>query len=76
MQRKFATPAALQEDGVTYDIGSPTVSALLENAKWDYVVMNDHTQSPAREETSRTIPTNDSRCYSGLYSHGCLSKAC
>ncbi|CAJ1962068.1 unnamed protein product [Cylindrotheca closterium] len=55
MRNKFATPAALKPDG-TYDIGSPTVEALLsssppdaEESKWDYVIINDHTQAPVRE---------------------------
>jgi hypothetical protein len=50
MQEKFATPNAKKADG-TYDVGSPTVVDLLapEN-KWDYVVINDHTQAPVRIE--------------------------
>jgi len=60
MRNKFATPAALKPDG-TYDIGSPTVEALLSSssensnnttsaaAAWDYVIINDHTQAPVRE---------------------------
>ncbi|KAL3934449.1 MAG: hypothetical protein SGBAC_009838 [Bacillariaceae sp.] len=55
MLNKFATPAALKPDG-TYDIGSPTVEAIFaspEERKWDVVVINDHTQTPARE-TNKT----------------------
>ncbi len=50
MANKFATPNALLPNG-TYDIGSPTVQDLLQSNDWDYVIMNDHTQSPARQET-------------------------
>lgn len=34
------------------DIGAPTVSALLGDTTWDVVVLNDHTQGPARETTA------------------------
>lgn len=47
MQDRFQSPAALLPDGVTFDIGSPSVSSLL-SSDWDFVVMNDHTQSPVR----------------------------
>lgn len=47
MQFKFATPSALRYDG-TYDIGSPTVESLLTSNKWDFVIINDHTQNPVR----------------------------
>lgn len=51
MQETFSTPNALLDDG-TYDIGSPTVSILLApERQWDYVIMNDQTQSPARDVT-------------------------
>jgi hypothetical protein len=48
MQEKFHTPAAMRSDG-TYDIGAPTVEDLLRQ-QWDFVVINDHTQAPARDE--------------------------
>jgi hypothetical protein len=51
ISEKFQTPAAAmkQSDGTTtYDIGSPTVAALL-NKNWDYIILKDHTQSPARD---------------------------
>ncbi|KAL3806889.1 hypothetical protein ACHAXA_009584 [Cyclostephanos tholiformis] len=78
MDRKFATPNAatrkMVDDGeggrrevVVYDVGEPTVLALLdrniddvddgsaggigrcaEGGRWNYVVMNDHSQGPAR----------------------------
>jgi len=46
MTRKFRTPPAKRLDG-TYDTGAPTVVDLLR-PKWDFVVLNDHTQAPAR----------------------------
>jgi hypothetical protein len=50
MDVKFASPQALRGDG-TYDIGAATPLALLEERTWNYVVMNDQTQHPAREDT-------------------------
>mmetsp|Transcript_27686 Transcript_27686/g.51953 ORF Transcript_27686/g.51953 Transcript_27686/m.51953 type:complete len:501 (+) Transcript_27686:154-1656(+) len=32
------------------DIGTPTVADLLQERQWDFVVINDHTQSPVRPE--------------------------
>ena len=49
MDDKFDTPNALLSDG-TYDIGAPNVTWLLQERDWDFVVINDHTQAPAREE--------------------------
>ena len=46
MTRKFRTPPAKRLDG-TYDTGAPTVADLLRH-KWDFVILNDHTQAPAR----------------------------
>ena len=37
----------------TYDIGAPTVTALLDNDQWDFLVLNDFTQGPARVKTRR-----------------------
>jgi len=48
MQEKFHSPNALRADG-TYDIGSPTVTSLLMEQAWDFLVMNDYTQQPARK---------------------------
>lgn len=48
MEEKFNTSNALLEDG-TYDIGAPTVTDLLQEKEWDYVVINDHTQGPVRD---------------------------
>lgn len=48
MEEKFATPSAKLPDG-TFDIGSPNVKDLLTERAWDYIVINDHTQAPARE---------------------------
>ena len=51
MTTSFATPPArLLADG-TYDVGSPMVSTLLEERAWDYVVLQDYTQGPARENS-------------------------
>ena len=59
MVQKFATKAALiDEENVdsknsqNYDIGSKTVDEMLSSRKgWDFLVLNDHTQSPARQDT-------------------------
>eukprot|EP00957_Ditylum_brightwellii_P171565 13061583-Ditylum_brightwellii.AAC.1 len=56
MQKTFRTPNAIlqtnsgsnKEEDPTYDIGAPTVDALLSK-QWDFVVMNDFTQAPARQ---------------------------
>ena len=45
----FELPANRREDG-TCDSGAPTVQALL-SVPWDFVVMNDFTQGPARAES-------------------------
>ena len=55
MSVKFATENALRYDG-THDVGSPSVESLLcgdgvDGKRWDFVVMNDHTQCPARVAT-------------------------
>uniref|UniRef100_A0A7S2HM73 Uncharacterized protein n=1 Tax=Helicotheca tamesis TaxID=374047 RepID=A0A7S2HM73_9STRA len=52
MQRTFSTPNAFMGDDETekYDIGAPTVEALLSNP-WNFVVINDYTQSPARKSS-------------------------
>lgn len=54
MAKKFATPNALRPDG-SYDIGQPTVKDLILQASdtWDFLIMNDHTQSPVREESRK-----------------------
>ena len=48
----FATHNALMDNG-EYDVGSPTVQYLLQEKqiKWDVIVMNEHTQGPARQST-------------------------
>ena len=46
---KFSTPGARRADG-SFDIGKPTVAALLAEPA-DFVVMNDYTQQPARAST-------------------------
>jgi len=56
MEEKFHTLNAKRPDG-SYDVGSPTIQSLLQNT-WDYVIMNDYTQQPARIPTrQKTIQT-------------------
>lgn len=51
MSVKFQTANALRPDG-TYDIGADSVTSLIQQQKgWDFVVINDHTQHPARSDT-------------------------
>jgi hypothetical protein len=66
MGEKFATDAAKREDG-SYDIGAPTIQALLEEANWDVVVANDHTQSPARPEKKEESETALKNYYIPLF---------
>jgi len=41
-----------EEEEYEYDIGAPTVKELLSDERgWDFVVMNDYTQGPARTTT-------------------------
>lgn len=64
----FATDNALMENG-EYDIGSPTVHDLLQsNAKWDVVVMNEHTQGPARQSTREEFQSTLLQKYAPLIS--------
>ena len=49
MRNMFATPNAERSDG-SHDTGAPTVPTLLSEP-WDFVVMNDFTQGPARSES-------------------------
>ena len=60
MAQKFSSEAALiQIDGLEsknnvekYDIGANTVGELLSSReRWDFFVLNDHTQAPARNDT-------------------------
>jgi hypothetical protein len=64
MAERFATPQALllnqqqqhqrahhhpkYNNNDNYDIGANTVPELLQSRDWDYVIMNDYTQAPAR----------------------------
>lgn len=50
MWHGFATEAAKIGVSGVYDIGSPTVKDLLggRSQKWDFIVLNDHTQGSAR----------------------------
>ncbi|KAL3796860.1 hypothetical protein HJC23_008813 [Cyclotella cryptica] len=52
----FASKTAIMKvtddgDNIIYDVGSPTVEDLLALKDWDFIVMNDHTQGPARLES-------------------------
>jgi len=67
MQDKFATPnaqlpTASENNQQSYDIGAPNVQTLLGNGLYDFAIINDHTQSPARREsrnkTHRTLEDN------------------
>jgi len=67
----FATDNALMENG-EYDVGSPTVQELLQrkddnnNNKWDFVVMNEHTQAPARQLTREELQSTLLQHYAPL----------
>lgn len=56
MAVKFASrPDSILEGDDGYDIGKPTVADLLKTQEgadryWDFVIVNDHTQSPVRSE--------------------------
>ena len=52
LAEKFATPNALRPDG-SHDAGQPSVEALLAARAWDFVVINDYTQAPARAAAAR-----------------------
>ena len=53
MRNKFAAPPAQRtSDDGSLDIGAPSVPELLRREEpWDFVVLNDHTQSPARAKS-------------------------
>ena len=55
LKHGFASEAAItgsDNDGSNcYDVGAPTVKDLLTRQDWDFVVLNDHTQGPARDDT-------------------------
>jgi hypothetical protein len=68
-----------------YDIGAPTVKALLTSPPlgqaWDFVIMNDNTQSPARPEKkeeslealrTKYLPLLKSQGYSGEPNQDCI----
>jgi len=50
MQVKFSTTNALQAEE-TKDIGAPDIKSLILQEPWDFIVMNDFTQHPARNCT-------------------------
>lgn len=70
MQDKFNTKKSLKEDG-TYDIGSPDVKSLLAGSKtnWDYIVMNDFSQGPARLQTREETAQFLQKHYASLLRH-------
>lgn len=55
MKHGYASKAAITgtdaNGNIMYDVGSPTVKDLFSKKDWDFVVLNDHTQGPARAET-------------------------
>jgi hypothetical protein len=51
MKDKFQTLPAVKADG-SHDIGAATVKDLLAQ-KWDFVILNDYTQAPVRQETKQ-----------------------
>jgi hypothetical protein len=65
MKHKFHSDAALINPttreidlNLHHDKGAPTVEALLKGRKWDFLIINDYTQGPAREDYRiRTIDT-------------------
>ena len=55
MKHGFASEAAVSgtdENGNNvYDVGASTVEELMARKEWDFLIINDHTQGPARSET-------------------------
>ena len=51
------------------DIGSPTVEELLRSNPWDFVVMNDYTQGPARKKSRERSAKALEEHYSPLLAH-------
>jgi len=49
MENLFNTTPAMNEDG-SFDIGAPDVASLLSE-RWDYVILNDYSQGPARNDS-------------------------
>tara|TARA_B100000524_G_scaffold81852_1_gene37619 strand:- start:8045 stop:8878 length:834 start_codon:yes stop_codon:yes gene_type:complete len=48
----FQPSEASERDDGTHDVGATTVEGLLEQAGgWDFVIVQDHTQAPARSKT-------------------------
>jgi hypothetical protein len=65
MRDKFQTPPAVKADG-KHDIGAATVKSLLSE-KWDFVVLNDYTQAPVRQETKQATLDALRDTYSKLF---------
>lgn len=47
----FHTNAARRPSDGTYDTGAPTIRSLLDETDWNFLVLNDFTQAPARVES-------------------------
>lgn len=64
MAKKWSSrpDSILPEDDGNYNIGAPTVVDLLQSQAlhrfWDFVVVNDHTQSPVRSERKELSETS------------------
>ena len=59
------TQAAMRPDG-TYDVGSPTIQALLAEQDWDFLVLNDYTQGPARLSLRNESIVTLKTCYAPI----------
>ena len=55
LKHGFASEAAVSgtddNGNKIYDVGAATVEELIARKEWDFIVINDHTQGPARVET-------------------------
>jgi len=65
MARKFAS--GKPRSNGTYDIGASSVHALLSDNTWNYCVVNDFTQGPAREQTRDESKLMLRQCYAPLF---------
>ena len=67
MEEKFATPNARLPNGTGYDIGAPTVQALLKDDSFDFIIVNDQTQSPTRNHTRHETIKELKKKYAPLF---------
>jgi hypothetical protein len=65
MSDKFSSGKS--NHAVHHDIGAPSVQALLHGAPWDFCVVNDFTQGPARPKTRDESKVMLERCYAPLF---------